>query len=193
MRRFTILGLMGLVLGVAIAVAALRNADDYWAGGLLLATALLIGVLTLGAVYHRGRRRAVRLGFVVFGGGYFAVAFLGLSDQNVAKLPTTWVLAYVHQRVALTLTSTTRTVFHGPMPNMVTTTTTSQYAVASAVNGGTSVRWRPLLHVAANHESFSVVGHCLFALLFGLLGSAIARRYQAREDRRTKADPAVLA
>ena len=47
MRRFTILGLMGLVLGLAIAIAALRNADDHWAGGLLLATALLIGVAAL--------------------------------------------------------------------------------------------------------------------------------------------------
>ena len=106
MRRFTILGLMGLVLGVAIAVAALRNADDYWAGGLILATAHLIGVVTLGAVYHTGRRRAGRLGFAVFTGGYFALAFLGLSDQNLAKLPTTWLLVYVHQRVAAPQTFT---------------------------------------------------------------------------------------
>ena len=89
MRRFTILGLMALVLGFAVAIAALRNADDHWAGGLLLATALLIGVAALGAVYHGGRRRAGRLGFAVFGGGYFALAFLGLSEPNVARLPTT--------------------------------------------------------------------------------------------------------
>lgn len=30
LRRFTILGLMGLVLAIAIAIAALRNADDYF-------------------------------------------------------------------------------------------------------------------------------------------------------------------
>ena len=29
-----------------------------------------------------------------------ALAFLGLSNQNLAKLPTTWLLVYVHQRVA---------------------------------------------------------------------------------------------
>ena len=49
MRRFTIIGLMALVLGMAVAIAALRNADDYWAGGFILATALLIGVAALGA------------------------------------------------------------------------------------------------------------------------------------------------
>jgi len=36
------LGLMGLILGVAVAVAALRDADDYWAGGLMLGTALQV-------------------------------------------------------------------------------------------------------------------------------------------------------
>src|SRR5215813_13329259 len=99
MRRFTILGLMGSVLGMAVAIAALRNADDNWAGGLLLGTAVLIGVVTLGAFYHSGRRRAGRLGFAVFGGGYFALAFLGLSDHNLGRLPTSWLLFYVHQRV----------------------------------------------------------------------------------------------
>ena len=99
MRRFTILGLMGVVLGMAVAIAALRNADDYWAGGLLLTTVMLIGVATLGACYHSGRRRAGRLGFAVFAGGYFALAFLGLSPNHLAKLPTSWLLSYVHQRV----------------------------------------------------------------------------------------------
>jgi hypothetical protein len=210
MRRFTILGLMVLVLGVAVAVAALRNADDYWAGGLLLVTALLIGVVTLGAVYHSGRRRAVRLGFVVFCGGYFALAFLGLSDQNRAKLPTTWLLVYVHQRVAPPLTFTvaftgtapaqvvppsilTSNVTPGPLANTVTTTTTSQYFVSSAVSGDTSARWKSLLPGAANYQAFSVVGHCVFALLAGLLGSVIARRFDARRARASEADSAVLA
>jgi hypothetical protein len=106
MRRVTILGLMGLVLGLALAIAALRNADDSWAGGLLLATPLLIGLATLGAVYHSGRRRAGRLGFAVFAGGSFALAFLGLSDRDLAKLLTTWLLTYVHQHVAPPLTFT---------------------------------------------------------------------------------------
>jgi hypothetical protein len=207
-RRFTILGLMGLVLGLAVAIAALRNADDYWAGGLMLATALLIGVVTLGAVYDSGRRRAGRLGFAVFGGGYFALAFLGLSDQNLAKLPTTWLLLYVHQRVlppqtfAFTViapgqtgqgTILTSDVTAGPLANTITTTTTSRYIVANKVSGDTSARWRSLLPGAANYEAFSVVGHCLFALLAGLLGMVIARRYQARQERVLATDPEAVA
>ncbi len=102
MRRITIRGLMGLVLGLAVAIAALRNADDYWAGGLLLATALVIGVAALGAVYHSDRRRAGRLGFAVFGGGYFALVFMGLSEPNLNRLPTTWLLRYFNEKVAPT-------------------------------------------------------------------------------------------
>jgi hypothetical protein len=207
-RRFTILGLMGLVLGLAVAIAALRNADDCWAGGLMLATALLIGVVTLGAVYDSGRRRAGRLGFAVFGGGYFALAFLGLSDQNLAKLPTTWLLLYVHTRVlppqtfAFTVmgpgptgqgTILTSDVTPGPLANTITTTTTSRYIVATQVSGDTSARWRSLLPGAANLEAFSVVGHCLFAPLAGLLGMIIARRYQARQERVLATDPEAVA
>jgi hypothetical protein len=36
MRRFTILGSVVLILGAAVAIAALRNADDYWAGGMMV-------------------------------------------------------------------------------------------------------------------------------------------------------------
>jgi hypothetical protein len=209
MRRFTILGLMGLVLGLAVAIAALRNADDYWAGGLMLATALLIGVLTLGAAYHSGRRRAGRLGFAVFAGGYFALAFLGLSARNLAKLPTSWLLVYVHERVAPPQPFTTVTLIKSGQPaqgtiltsnvspglsaNTVMTTKTSLFAVANKVSGDTSARWRSLLPGAANYEAFSAVGHCLFALLAGLMGMVIARRYQARPARLLETDPEAAA
>jgi hypothetical protein len=203
MRRFTILGLMGLVLGVAVAVAALRNADDYWAGGLMLATVLLIGVVTIGAVYHSGRRRAGRLGFAVFGGGYFAMAFLGLSDQNLTKLPTTWLLVYVHQRVAppqpyttFTLvgapqgTVLTSNVTPGPVANSVTTITTSQLTLTNSVGVATPAPWKSLLPGAANYQAFSVIGHCLFALLAGLMGIVIALWYHARQRRALNTDQA---
>jgi hypothetical protein len=140
------------------------------------------------------------LGFVVFCGGYFALAFLGLSDQDLAKLPTTWLLRYVHERVAppqtysFTFTSPTpgtgqgtgtvvlNNVSGGPLPGTITTTTTSQYSVAGAIITTTSPRWRAMLPGAANYDAFSAVGHCLFALAAGLLGIVIARRYQARQD-----------
>ena len=50
MRLRSILGLMTLVAVAAVAIAAHRNADDYWAGGLLLATPGLLCVALVGAV-----------------------------------------------------------------------------------------------------------------------------------------------
>jgi hypothetical protein len=205
MRRITIIGLMGLVLGIAVAIAALRNADDYWAGGFMMATALLIGVVTLGAFYHSGRQRAGRLGFAVFGGGYFALAFLGLSEQNLARLPTTWLLSYVHQHVAppqtVTFTITGNTwgpsgqgtiqagnVAPGTLAFTSSTATSSQFAVVNGASGNPPSRWWSLLPGAANYEAFSMIGNCQFALLAGLLGAAIARRYERRQERALRAD-----
>ena len=59
MRRFTILSLMGLVLVLALAIAALRNANDSWAGGLLLATPLLLCSALIGASCGQRRSRAL--------------------------------------------------------------------------------------------------------------------------------------
>jgi hypothetical protein len=50
--------------------AALRNADDYWSGGLLIVTMILMGTAILAVVYERGRSQAGWLGYRVFGGAY---------------------------------------------------------------------------------------------------------------------------
>jgi hypothetical protein len=186
MRRFTILGLMGLVLGTAVAIAALRNADDYWATGMILATPLLFGFALIGALCGVERFRARRLGFAILGGGYFALAFLGLAEPNLNRLPTTKLLAYVHQQVAspqtFTLTVTTSPPASGQTSFIVSNSssgpfnfvTTTAFVPGSASSGVTPGRWKSLLPGAANYEAFSIVGHCLFALMAGLLGAAIA-------------------
>lgn len=201
MRRFSIRGLMALVLALAVGLAALRGANDYWAGGLLLATPLLMALALLGALCGRERPRAGRLGFAVLGGTYFALAFLGLSEGYRAKLPTSTLLRRVHERVAgtrsfsvvfsTTATPTaTATVAPGG-PSGVTVTPQTVNLVGSLPAGPTTVfedvtdggaappnRWRAFLPGAANYAAFQAVGHCLFALLAGLLGAAIARRFE---------------
>ena len=197
MRRFTILSLMGLVLVLALAIAALRNANDYWAGGLLLTTPLLLCGALVGASCGEGRSRARRLGFAVFGWAYFALAFLGLSEGNLAKLPTSWLLISIHQRVAplqtftYTVTGTMSgqmgqgTVFvssgsPGPMANTLTATPNARWVAANPPGPAVAQGWKAILPGAANYDAFSTVGHCLFALLAGLLGAVIARRFERR-------------
>jgi hypothetical protein len=119
------------------------------------------------------------------------LAFLGQSDPNLAKLPTTWLLCYVHQKVAppeiytaaLYVDWMNISYANASTPaNTVTTPTTAKARLTNSAVVAAPARWKLLLPGAANYEAFSVVGHCLFALLAGLLGIVVARRYQARQD-----------
>src|SRR5258708_641851 len=103
MKRFTILSLMGIVVVLAVGIAALRQADDDWAGGMLRATPLFLCTALVGGLCGKEASRSRRLGFASFGWAYFALAFLGLSDDNLARLPTSRLLQYVHQQVVGTL------------------------------------------------------------------------------------------
>jgi hypothetical protein len=209
MRTYSILSLMGLVLALAVSIAALRNADDHWAGGLLLATLTLLCVALIGGLCGAERSRAGRLGFAIFGGGYFALAFLGLSEGNLARLPTSKLLRYVHERVApTTVTFTlTGTALRGagsgtiildssmsgiPSSSAVTTFTATNLAAAGPADPATVNVWKQLLPGAAGYEPFSAVGHCLFALLAGLVGALLARRFEKGRERAASASETAL-
>jgi hypothetical protein len=98
MRRFSILGLMGFVLAVAVAFAALRGANQYWAGGLLLALLGLLGYAALASIHGQGRARAAWLGFLVIGGGYL-LAVRTLPTLEAGCLPTSQLMEYVERQV----------------------------------------------------------------------------------------------
>ena len=53
--RFSLAGLMGVVLLAAIGFAALRSPSETWAGALLLATLAALGIATVGAFCRSGR------------------------------------------------------------------------------------------------------------------------------------------
>lgn len=195
MRRFTILSLMLLVIALAAAIAAVRNADAYWAGGLLLATPLLLCTALVGGLRGKESARARRLGFAVFGGAYFALAFLGLSEANQSQLPTSRLLLYVHQRAAPPQTfsyvlsggapgqASQGTIYLGSVNATTTGTPTNMtsWTLTSAGPSGTPNRWSRLLPGAADYDAFAAVGHCLFALLAGILGAMIARGFEKRQ------------
>ena len=202
MRRFTILSLMGVVFVLAVGLAALRGANDYWAGGLLLGTPLLFGLSLIAAFSGKDGKRAGRTGFAVLGGGYFALAFLGLSEGNLRRLPTSWLLQYVHEQVGgqanvsvvfSTITTTnqggtvltqnvsgTRLGIAANAPATLTGNVVFNNSTTTTVSGNT---WKFLLPGVANNDSFNAVGHCLFALLAGVLGAAIARRLEKEKER----------
>src|SRR5262245_58393130 len=97
MRRFSIGSLMVLTLVIAVAVAALRDASDTWAGILFGITLFLLASSLLGVIHRRDAKRAGWQGFALFGWGYLALAMAPGLDP--AKLATTQLLDALHAKL----------------------------------------------------------------------------------------------
>jgi hypothetical protein len=154
MRRYSIRSLMAVVILAAIGLAALRNANELWAGLMLLVALATIGVTLLGTVISRGRERTWWAGFAFFAGGYLLLAEgPWFSPWLQPRLGTTHLLNELHSRL---------------MPPVSGDTVEAQQ-VAAAMR-------------AASLDVLQRLGHSLFALLVGLAGGIIAGRFHARTE-----------
>ena len=88
--RFTIGGIMAVVSVLAVGFAALKNADETWAGAMFLLTCSMLGLAVVGAICRQGAERAWWLGFALFGWGYMALAFW--PSESLPELPTVTVI-----------------------------------------------------------------------------------------------------
>jgi hypothetical protein len=186
MRRFSIRTLMAFVLVSAIGLAALRNANELWAGALLLVALAAAGAAVLGAIFLRGREQAWWAGFALFSGGYLVAAICPVQSP----LATTQMLIYIHPVVtssetgppvypifwrqrAQALAKIERLKAEGRGP--------ADAALDSAMkllaNLNTQLAGTP------NQDEFIRVGHSLLSLLAGLVGGMVARWFCARRER----------
>jgi hypothetical protein len=98
--RFTVSSALGAVLALAVGLAAVRDANELWAGVLMLVTLAALGTALLGVIEGRGAVRARWLGFLVFAGGYTVLVFgPWFSEQVGPSLATTQLLGYAHMQV----------------------------------------------------------------------------------------------
>src|SRR5436305_4059371 len=95
--RISIARLMGVVSVIAVGAAALKIADEVWAGVMLALTIGLLGVAVLGALYGREARRAFWVGALLFGAAYLVPSVV---EATRPKLPTTRLLTYAHSKLA---------------------------------------------------------------------------------------------
>jgi hypothetical protein len=154
MRRYTIRSLMALVILAAVGLAALRSANELWAGLMLLVALATIGVTLLGTIISRGRERAWWAGFAFFAGSYLLLAEgPWLSPWLRPQLGTTHLLNELHSRL---------------MPQVSGDTVEAQQVAA--------------VTRAASLDVLLRLGHSLFALLAGLAGGIIAGRFRARRE-----------
>jgi hypothetical protein len=83
--RFSIAGLMGVVLALSIGIVSLRSASDAWAAFILLMTLGILTLSVLGIVYRTGSRRASWVGFALLGWGYMVLTSSSWWDRQVDR------------------------------------------------------------------------------------------------------------
>lgn len=94
--RFSIAGLLGVVLLIAVALAALRASTDTWDSGILGLILLHLLMAVLLAIHGTDRKRAYWLGFALFGWVDLIASFVPPVES---RLPTMKLLAYLDARI----------------------------------------------------------------------------------------------
>jgi hypothetical protein len=164
MRRFSVRSLMIFIVGAAVGLAALRNANDYWATAMATVVVVAVATSIVGSLTLRGRARYEWAGFAVFSAVYLAVAVgTVLSDRFKEYFGPTVALEYVQSKVSGDQ-SEPMLPLRGPSLDSVE-------------------RWRSWLPGAADIDGFRCVGHSIFALLSGLIGSVVGGIFYARRER----------
>jgi hypothetical protein len=184
--RFTIASLLGVVVFVAVAFAALREATDLWDSGVFNLTLLTLLSAVLLATHCTDRKRASWLGFALFGWAYLVAS---LVPPVESRLLTTKGLAYVDSKLSDRVIAVT---FSVTTPGGSTTAGRAVQALAFSPDGKTlavkspgAVRlWnvttgRPVAGPYGTTENFIRIGHSLIALVMGWLGGCLSRRLYA--------------
>jgi hypothetical protein len=184
-RGYSIRALMAIVLGSAVGLAALRNANEFWAAVTTTVALAFFCAAVLWTILLRGRQRAWWLGFALLGGAYLFVSLSPVRDL----LGTKRILQYIHARIAGSSIETFEISRSGPGSILCRVVTTdgevSEKTVPENVFNSARgqdlllltvppSRWQSMFPGVANTDAFQRVGDSLFALLGGLIGGMIA-------------------
>lgn len=168
--RASLAGLMGVVVAVALGLAALRNPTTGWFGITSLVTGGVLMLAVVGAVCRRGASRAWWFGFALFGWGYLAVTF-GISPMH----PFHPML--VTRAILLPLKAAIHPADQAPPPRA--RGRDLERVITAMVNQSSIVSRASFLPRGVTFLSFEdpflKVGHALLALAAGMLGGVLGR------------------
>jgi hypothetical protein len=182
MRRFqcSIASVLGLVLFLAVACAALRQADELWDSAVFSLTVVVLVTSVLLAIHCSGRKRAFWLGFALFGWTYLIASLIPSVES---RLLTSKGLGYLDSRIP----GRESTVRVDSTWLSATQNTSGGYALLAA-NPQDAVRlWnlstgRLLAGPSATSEDFVQIGHSLLVLILAFVGGRVSRWLRAREE-----------
>lgn len=182
--RFKIRTLLGFVLVVAIAVAALRAADELWDSGMLGLTLLSLMTAVLLAVHRTDRRRAYWLGFALFGWIYLVGS---LIPPVGSRLPTTMGLTFIDSKIPGRETTISAVFSYTASP--VVGYTPQALNLPTSMQGNIwlwdSTTGKLVPGPVGTTENFIRIGHSILALLMAFVGGHLSRHLygRGREDR----------
>jgi hypothetical protein len=99
--RFTIGGIMAVVLVLAVGFAALKSANGVWAGVILMMTYGALSLAIVAVLCCRDVQRVWWIGFAVFGWGYIRSASGWLSPFPLGNLPTVALLDWLSAQLGV--------------------------------------------------------------------------------------------
>jgi hypothetical protein len=211
--RFSIANLLILVLFVAVAIAALREATDLWDRGVFSLTLGLLLVAVLLAAHRADRRRVYWMGFALFGSAYLGAS---LVPPIESRLLSTKGLAYLDSKVVgrnqYLLGEFVVTDGHGVgavtadlnvdgNADIYVASATDPHFLMAGREPQTSTNRRvislwdagtgKLLYTSGGtSENFTRIGHSLLALVLAFVGGHISRSLFDRETRQRGERPA---
>jgi hypothetical protein len=180
--RFTLAQLMATVILIGLGFAALRSASLLWASAVFTLTVAVLSAAILGAMARRGRARMAWAGFALFGWIYLGTTFGPWETVNGVTAPPyvfRWGLDYWDSK----LWSAGRVNTAPPGEELV-----SRFPM-QGIGGGMSGGLPTGLPVAVPIRSwpdafqFRRIGHCLAAIMFGLVGMVLGRLTAAEDGR----------
>jgi hypothetical protein len=194
--RFSIASLLGLVLFLGVALAAIRQATGLWDSAVFTTTFGLLLVSVLLAVHCKEHRRAFWLGFALFG---WVALMASLVPPVESRLITTKLLAYLDSelmgrdtRTRLTLYLREIAMAQDALAERLATPADSGGASQVPITLKANVWARRLIGGGSGtSENFMRIGHSLIALVLAWVGGHLSRYLYVRNQRVQSRDPIV--
>ncbi len=170
--RFSIAGLMAVVLLFAVGFAGLRTASPLWASAVFTIAVTLFAAAILGAAAYRGPSRITWLGFGIFGWTYLLATFWLWPEPNGVTAPPFLTKALLDS-FQPSSNATVMTIDTGPTGEK----STEPHPMGGSIAATELAAFRGRV---VNPLHYRRIGHTLAAIVFGIVGALLGALFFGR-------------